>query len=114
MALTDGRLRTGIPGFDEALQGGLVASHSGLLVGAAGTGKTIASLQWLLDGRRHGRKGLYVTLAEPIENIKRNVTGPIGAREGLRVSDEIKTLYGILTGAPSASSSIPATSEVGY
>lgn len=69
------RISTGIPGLDEVLKGGVIPNHSYLLVGAAGTGKTICSIQWLLDGYEKGEKGLYVTLAEPVENIVRNVAG---------------------------------------
>lgn len=69
----DIRTLTGMPGLDEVLNGGLLPNHSYLLVGAAGTGKTIASIQWLLSGEGSGEKGLYITLAEPIENIGRNV-----------------------------------------
>lgn len=70
---SDQRAPTGIPGLDEVLHGGIITNHSYLIVGAAGTGKTVASLQWLLDGARQGTKGMYVTLAEPVENIKRNI-----------------------------------------
>ncbi len=64
---------TGIPGLDEILCGGIIPNHSYLLVGAAGTGKTIASTQWLLNGEKLGEKGLYITLAEPSKSIARNV-----------------------------------------
>ncbi len=69
------RTSTGIPGLDEILKGGIIPNHSYLLVGAAGTGKTIASTQWLLNGEGRKEKGLYITLAEPRENIARNVGG---------------------------------------
>ena len=73
MADSNNRTPTGIPGLDDVLNGGLIPNHSYLLVGSAGTGKTIASLQWLLHGQQRGAKGLYITLAEPIDNIGRNV-----------------------------------------
>ena len=69
------RVSTNIPGLDEVLHGGLLRNHSYLLVGAAGTGKTIASLQWLIGGEEAGERGLYITLAEPVENVRRNVAG---------------------------------------
>ena len=64
------RMPSGIPGLDEVLHGGLCEKYSYLLVGSAGTGKTIFSLQWLLEGVRRGEKGLYITLAEPEEKIE--------------------------------------------
>ena len=69
----DARIPTGIPGLDEILHGGLVAQNSYLIVGGAGTGKTVLSFQWLLSGRRAGARCLYITLAEPGGKIERNV-----------------------------------------
>ena len=68
------RIPFGIPGLDTVLNGGLIAHHAYLLVGAAGTGKTLCSLQWLLDGQRRGDRTLFITLAEPYESIQRNVS----------------------------------------
>lgn len=81
------RASTGIPGLDEILNGGVLSNHSYLLVGAAGTGKTIASIQWLLDGRARGERGLYVTLAEPVENITRNISSFGWTLDGIDVVD---------------------------
>ena len=81
------RVSTGIPGLDEVLHGGLLRNHSYLLVGAAGTGKTIASLQWLVGGVEAGERSLYITLAEPVENVKRNAAGFGWDFEGLDVLD---------------------------
>jgi len=69
------RVPTGIPGLDEILHGGFIPRHTYLIVGSAGSGKTILSLQWLLEGLRRGEKCLYITLAEPESEVKRNVTG---------------------------------------
>ena len=69
------RITTGVKGMDEILHGGLSEQGSYLLVGSAGTGKTVFSLQWLLEGQRCGEKTLYITLAEPAEKIEQNVAG---------------------------------------
>lgn len=61
----DERLPTGIPGLDEAVHGGLITQNSYLIVGGPGTGKTILSFEWLLEGVRRGESALYITLAEP-------------------------------------------------
>lgn len=58
------RIVTGIPGLDEILNGGFIEHNSYLLVGQAGTGKTIFAIQWLLAGRRQGKRGLYIALGE--------------------------------------------------
>ncbi len=58
---------------DTVLHGGFPQGRVFLLVGAAGTGKTILSLQWLVDGARRGEKCLFITLAEPWPTIKKNL-----------------------------------------
>lgn len=58
------RSRTGVPGLDEILCGGLIRNRIYLLDGPAGTGKTTLSLQYLLNGAAEGETGLYITLSE--------------------------------------------------
>ena len=72
--MTEERLPSGIPGLDEVLHGGLLSRRSYLIVGSAGTGKTILALQYLREGSRRGEKVLYITLAEPAQEIERNMT----------------------------------------
>src|ERR1700722_12672207 len=57
-------VRTGVPGLDYILSGGLPANHLYLIEGDPGTGKTTLGLQFLLEGFKSGEKGLYVTLSE--------------------------------------------------
>jgi circadian clock protein KaiC len=58
------RSLTGVPGLDDILFGGLPSRHLYLVEGDPGTGKTTLALQFLLEGLKHGEKGLYVTLSE--------------------------------------------------
>jgi circadian clock protein KaiC len=55
---------TGIEGLDHILIGGFPRNHVYLLQGDPGVGKTTLGLQFLLEGARHGEKGLYITLSE--------------------------------------------------
>lgn len=71
--MAEPRLPTGIPGLDEILNGGLIPQRSYLLVGAAGSGKTVFSFEWLRQGRRAGERLLYITLTEPAGEIERNM-----------------------------------------
>lgn len=57
---------------DDILRGGFIRSCSYLLVGRAGTGKTLSSLQWLLSGRDAGEKCVYIGLSEPVDSVVRN------------------------------------------
>jgi circadian clock protein KaiC len=58
------RSKTGIPGLDEILNGGLIPRQLYLIDGIPGAGKTTFALQYLLEGVRRGEKCSYVTLSE--------------------------------------------------
>ena len=57
-------IKTGIAEFDDILGGGLTANRVYLLHGTPGSGKTTLSLQFLLEGVKHGESTLYITLSE--------------------------------------------------
>ena len=61
---TRAKARTGIPGLDDVLAGGLAQGHVFLLEGSPGTGKTTIALRTLLEGANAGERGLYITLSE--------------------------------------------------
>ncbi|MGR3463842.1 ATPase domain-containing protein [Limimaricola sp.] len=56
--------RTGVPGLDDVLCGGLTRRHVFLIEGAPGTGKTTTAMRFLLEGAEQGETCLYVTLSE--------------------------------------------------
>jgi circadian clock protein KaiC len=55
---------TGIAGLDDILGGGFTPNRVYLVEGNPGSGKTTLALRYLLEGRRLGEPGLYVTLSE--------------------------------------------------
>ena len=59
-----GKARTGVPGLDDVLAGGLASGHVFLLEGNPGTGKTTIALRFLMEGAKAGEQGLYITLSE--------------------------------------------------
>ncbi|HUV81510.1 MAG TPA: ATPase domain-containing protein [archaeon] len=63
------RIPTGITGFDEIIQGGLLKNRVYLLSGPPGCGKTTFCVQFLAKGAMNNEPGLYVSLTESIENI---------------------------------------------
>jgi circadian clock protein KaiC len=67
---TPDRARTGIPGLDDVLAGGLPRRRLYVVQGSPGAGKTTIGLQFLLAGRDAGERGLYVTLSETIEELR--------------------------------------------
>ena len=59
------RTPTGIPGFDEMLNGGFPKGRVILVVGGPGSGKTILATQFLVNGiRNYGENSLFVSLDE--------------------------------------------------
>jgi circadian clock protein KaiC len=67
------RLATGIAGFDRISGGGLPVGRDTLVVGRPGAGKTVLALQFLAEGiRQFGEHGVFVTLGERPEDLRRN------------------------------------------
>ncbi len=62
------RVSTGIAAIDKLL-GGFKEGSINLVVGGAGSGKTILAVQFLLDGIKKGENGLYITFEEKKEKI---------------------------------------------
>lgn len=63
------RCQTGIPGFDQLCQGGLVRNNVYSIVGGPGSGKTIFLLQFLWNGLKEGENGLYVSFEPDILDV---------------------------------------------
>lgn len=62
--------KTGVPGLDDILGGGLVEGHVFLLEGSPGTGKTTIALRYLIEGATRGEAGLYITLSETEQELR--------------------------------------------
>ena len=64
------RTGSGVDGLDQILGGGLPRHRFYLIEGAPGSGKTTLALHFLMEGRRQGEKGLYVTLSETKQELR--------------------------------------------
>src|SRR5882724_4601791 len=64
------KARTGVPGLDDVLAGGLSRDHAFLLEGSPGTGKTTIALRFLLEGAEAGERCLYITLSETERELR--------------------------------------------
>ena len=67
------RVKTGIPGFDELVNGGIPKRNVVLLSGGPGTGKTIFGMQYLWNGLQMGEPGVYVALEEHPVQVRVNM-----------------------------------------
>ena len=71
------KLATGIPGFDHVTMGGLPQGRTTLLVGPAGSAKTVFAGQFLAAGIARGQAGVFVTFEEPAADLRANL-GTLG------------------------------------
>ena len=68
------RTKTGVPGLDELLNGGIPKGSNVLVAGGAGTGKTIMTTQYLFNGAlQYGEPGVFVTLEGNVRDIAWNM-----------------------------------------
>ena len=65
---------TGISGFDDVTLGGLPAGRPTLMCGAAGCGKTLFAMTFLVEGvLKYGEPGVLVSFEESAEDLAANV-----------------------------------------
>ncbi|MCR6669455.1 MAG: KaiC domain-containing protein [archaeon YNP-WB-040] len=67
------KVKTGIPGLDEILNGGIPRRNVVLLAGGPGTGKTIMGQQFLYYGLKNNEPGVYVALEEHPVQVRINM-----------------------------------------
>ncbi|RLG23531.1 circadian clock protein KaiC [Methanosarcinales archaeon] len=68
------RVPTGIPGFDELCEGGLINNRTYLVSGTSGTGKTNFAFQFLYSGIvQYNENGVFIATEERPEQIRENL-----------------------------------------
>ncbi len=68
------KTKTGTVGLDEVLAGGLPTGRPTLVCGAAGCGKTLLGMQFLVRGALdHGEPGVFLAFEERVEDLRANV-----------------------------------------
>lgn len=95
----DRQISTGIQALDEIMHGGLTADRLYLIEGSPGTGKTTLSLQFLLDGIRHGETGLYVTLSETRRELEGIARSHGWSLEGIHIHELVDPTDSIVSQA---------------
>jgi KaiC/GvpD/RAD55 family RecA-like ATPase len=70
LTLDGTRATTGIPGFDDLVEGGLPHGSTNVVAGSTGTGKTIFGLQFLYHGALRNEPGVYISLEQNEEDLR--------------------------------------------
>ena len=96
MADIAARCKMGIEGLDDVLGGGLIPSRLYLIEGNPGSGKTTLALHFLLEGRRNGERGLYLTLSETKEELVAGAASHGWSLDGIEIV-ELATQESVLT-----------------
>ncbi len=84
-----GYVKTGIPGLDQVLEGGLLPASFCLVEGEAGTGKTTLGILFALEGKRQGEKVLYVTLSETAAKLRVDAASHGWSLDGIEILELI-------------------------
>ena len=63
------RIGSGIPGLDDKIQGGIPKGFIILYTGAPGTGKTLASIQYLAYASKKGMKCAYFGIEQTVKDL---------------------------------------------
>jgi len=79
------RIKSGIEGFDELVEGGFLQGRQYLLSGTPGSGKTTFGVQFLTAGAFEGEAGAYIALSESIGTLIDDMS-----RYNLQIDDLIK------------------------
>jgi len=69
------RVSSGVPGFDELVEGGLLSDRLYVVSGPPGSGKTTFCSQFITQGAKEGMDCLYVTMHETKEELLQDMSG---------------------------------------
>ena len=81
------KLKTGVTGLDQMLDGGLIPGRPYIVSGTSGTGKTTLAMRFLIEGAKNGENVLYVALDEPPNEVKANIASLGWDLKGVTVFD---------------------------
>ncbi|MFB6085087.1 MAG: RAD55 family ATPase [Halorientalis sp.] len=86
------RVSSGVPGFDEIVEGGLPANRLYVVSGPPGSGKTTFSSMFITEGARNGENCLYVTMHESKSELVNDMSNFDFGFEKVMRSDRVQFL----------------------
>ncbi len=63
------RIKTGVKGLDEKMQGGIPKNSTIAVIGTFGTGKSTLGMQFLNEGLKNGENSIFISLDDDEENL---------------------------------------------
>jgi KaiC/GvpD/RAD55 family RecA-like ATPase len=72
------RVKSGISGFDELVDGGFHQGTVNTVTGPSGTGKTVFASQFIYHGTKLGEKCMIITPSESADQLKREMNASFG------------------------------------
>ena len=82
------RVKTGVPGFDELIEGGIPEGFIVVVTGPPGTGKTTFSMQFLIEGLRNNERCIFFSFEEKADQLISS-----GVRFGWDIGEYIEKGY---------------------
>jgi len=69
------RVSSGVPGFDDLVEGGLLKDRLYVVSGPPGSGKTTFCSQFITQGAKEGENCVYLTMHETKEELMQDMSG---------------------------------------
>ena len=81
-------IKTGIPGLDDVLYGGLPDKDVVLVSGSSGSGKSLLCLQYLVNGALQKKNAIYFTFEQEVDDLISEADGI-----GIKIKEAMKLEY---------------------